>query len=109
VNDEWGKTLVKAAARRATITTIDGKQGVLVFAPNPNRTRTKKPRHGDPTKCGVSFSRVHPHWIVGIDPTEIIGIDPEPQPPGNDSPTGPTGPRAACAPSPQRSTPRRNQ
>lgn len=79
MSNTWSAQLIRAAKRRATVTLIDGKRGTLVFAPNPNRTsqRTRPPRHGDPTKCGVRLSDATPDWIAAVPSTDIIGIDPD--------------------------------
>lgn len=74
----WDQQLRRAAARRATVTLVDGQRGTIVYAPHPAKDYTgkKRPRHGDPTKCGVRLSTTHPDWIAAVAPTEIIGIDP---------------------------------
>lgn len=73
----WNTQLIKAAQRRATVTLRDGKKGVLVYAPNPQRkpNTAKRPRHGDVTKCGVRLSDATPDWIAPVDPKDIIEIE----------------------------------
>lgn len=70
------KALVAAAKARATVTLLDGRTGVIVYAPpaNPNPRKTVRCRHGDPTMCGVRFPNEHRDTIRPVAVADIIGI-----------------------------------
>jgi hypothetical protein len=72
-----GPDLLRAAAARATVHTIDERVGTIVYAPNPYHSDMGGPpvRHGDRTKCGVVFGNRHKNRPQGVRPDDIVLVD----------------------------------
>lgn len=67
--------LIRAAARRTRVRLTNGQEGVLVFAPNPNRKPQRMPRHGDLDRCGVRLDGHHRDHITAFDADAIAYIE----------------------------------
>lgn len=72
----WDTRLRRAARSRERVRLVDGREGMLVYAPaHPSDTPKQKPlRHGDRTKCGVAMDGDKPGKITAIDPLDITDI-----------------------------------
>ena len=71
------RTLIAAARQRATVRLVDGRSGVIVYAPaeqiNPHPLR-KPPRHGDWSKCGVRFDGEHRDTVRAVSVCDIVVV-----------------------------------